>query len=270
MASTAHSPRFSIKGIREHEESHHPTSGINVGEVERWASAIGGTLLVPHGLRRGSFGGLALALIGGGLVYRGLTGHCEAYEALNIDTSDKRRAADSEHIHRGVLIKHSVTINRPARELYAFWRDVENATRFMSNIDLVQKLDENRSHWVSSGPFGRTFSWDSEIINDQPDRLIAWKSLPGGDVELAGSVRFEPATEGRGTVVTLEMNFEPIAGFLGLAVAKVLGEDPERIAREDLRHFKQLMEAGEIPTIEGQPSGRSSNRQVATPLPHHA
>jgi len=264
-----HPSRFAVKGIREHEDSHRLHSDINVGDVERWASTIGGTILVAHGLRSRSFGGLALALIGGGLVYRGVTGHCETYHALNIDTSDKHRTSDSEHIHQGVLIKHSTTINKSPAELYAFWRDVENCPRFMSNVESVSKQDETHSHWVSTGPFGHKFAWDSQIINDQPDRLIAWNSLPGGDVNVAGSVRFEPATGGRGTVVTLEFNYEPPAGIVGLTVAKLLGEDPDRHARENLRHFKQLMETGEIPTIEGQPSGRASNRQVATPIPHH-
>jgi len=256
--SGTHTPRFSVQGIREHEEAHRPTSDINVGNVERYASAIGGTLLAVQGLRRGNFGGLALALIGGGLIYRGVTGHCTTYDALNIDTSDKHRSDVAEHVHKGRLIKHTVTINRPAADLYGFWRDVANAPKFMDNIESAQRIDDKHSHWVSSGPFDKTFAWDSEIVNDEPGRLIAWKSLPGGDVDQAGSVRFEPTTGERGTVVTLEVNYEPPAGALGLTVAKILGEDPDKHARENLRRFKQLMEAGEIATIQGQSSGREA------------
>ena len=264
MMSQSSPHRLSIQGIREHEDAHHPSSPINVGEVERWASAVGGTLLVAHGLRRRTFGGLALAILGGSLVYRGFTGHCRAYQALEIDTSDKHPSGDNDRIHQGVLVKHAVTINRPSAELYAFWRDVENAPRFMTSIEAVQKVGEKTSQWIASGPFGRTFSWQSEIINDEPGRLIAWKSLPGGDIAQAGSVRFEAAPVGRGTVVTLEWNFEPPAGTVGLTIAKLLGQDPAKVAREDLRRFKQLMEAGEIPTTEGQSSGRATGHQVAT------
>jgi uncharacterized membrane protein len=260
--------RFSVKGLREQEDAHRPSHPVNVGEVERWASAIGGTLLVANGLRHRSLGNLALALIGGGLIHRGLTGHCGAYEALHIDTSDKRRSTNSEHIQNGYLTVHTVTINRSAADLYAFWRDVENAPRFMINIESVEDLGDKKSHWIASAPFGQQIAWDSEVIADKPDHLIAWKTLPGSPVSMAGSVRFEPATGGRGTVVTLEQNLEPPLGPIGYALAKVFGEDPERQGRESLRHFKQLMETGEIPTIEGQSSGRSSNRQVATPLPH--
>jgi len=268
--SSLHAHRFSAAGIREHEDAHHPRSEINVGEVERWTSTIAGTLLVAHGLRRANFGGLALALIGGGLIYRGVTGHSEIYQALHIDTSDKHQARETGHIHQGILVKHSVTINRSAEDLYRAWRDVEAAPRFMAQVESVRKTGDNTSHWVVFGPFGKPIEWDSEIINDDPNRLIAWKTLPGAAGDHAGTIRFEPAPGGRGTVVTLELNYEPPAGVLGLTVARALGRDPSRIALENLRHFKQLMEAGEIPTIEGQPSGRGVAHQVATPLPPQA
>lgn len=261
--SILHENRPSSPAARSQPTARPPLGDVNVGDVERWASTIGGTLLVAHGLRRQSFGGLALALIGGGLVYRGFTGHCEAYKALDIDTVGKHRSDADEHIHKGVLVKHTVTVNRPADELYRYWREVENAPRFMTNIRSANRIEGGRSHWVSSGPLGKTFEWDSEIINDQPGRLIAWKSLPGGDVDQAGSVRFEPASGGRGTVVTIEVNYEPPAGVLGIAVAKILGEDPDGQVRENLRHFKQLMEAGEIPTTAGQSSGREGHRTPA-------
>ncbi|WP_435007777.1 SRPBCC family protein [Tundrisphaera lichenicola] len=254
--SFAHPPRVAVQGIRDYEEEHRPTSGINVGNVERWASAIGGTLLMTHGLKRGSFGGLALAILGGSLVYRGLGGHCPAYELLQIDTSDKHRAEDQEHPFQGRLIKHSTTIEGPAEDLYRFWREQTNAPRFMSNVESVTMTGEKTSHWVAKGPMGRDFAWDSEIINEEPGRLFAWKSLPGSDLNHAGTVRFEPATGGRGTVVTLEISYEPPAGTLGVVVAKLLGEDPDGQTRENLRRFKQLMETGVIATVEGQTSGR--------------
>jgi uncharacterized membrane protein len=255
--STSHTHHLSVEGIREYEEAHRPTRAINVGEVERHASTIAGTLLVVHGLRKGSLAGLATALLGGGLVYRGVTGHCPAYAALRIDTSDKHQADPSDHVHQGHLTKHAVTIDRPAADLYAYWRDVENAPRFMGNIESVRKLDGTKSRWVASGPFGAKLAWDSEIIVDEPGRLIAWKSLPGAAINQAGTVRFEEDLVGPGTVVTVELNYEPPAGVVGLTVAKLIGEDPDRQALENLRRFKQLMEAGEIPITRAQPSGRS-------------
>ena len=254
--STAHVPRFSAAGIKEHEEARIQPPAVNVGDAERWASAIGGTLLIVQGLRSRSLPGAALAVLGGGMIYRGLTGHCSAYQALKIDTAGKQRSDADEHIHRGRLIKHSTIVDRPAQELYDFWANVENAPRFMGNIQRVIKTGPKTSHWVSDGPLGKTFEWDSEEINMVPGHLIAWQSLPGSDVNQAGAVRFEPATGGRGTKVTLEVNYEPPAGALGVAVAKLIGQDPDALSKENLRRFKQLMEAGEITTTAGQPSGR--------------
>lgn len=255
--SIARTPRFSASGIQEHEDAHQVPARVNVGDVERWASAIGGTLFVAQGLRGRSLPGIALALFGGGMIYRGVTGHCGAYQALKIDTSDKHRSEADEHVHHGRLIKHVTVIDRPSHELYNFWRNVENSPRFMTNIKAVIKTGEKTSHWVSEGPFGKTFEWDSETINDDPGRMFAWKSLPGADVVNAGAVHFEPATGGRGTKVTLEVNYEPPAGMLGVTIAKLIGQDPDSMSKENLRHFKQLMETGEIPTIEGQSSGRA-------------
>src|SRR4051794_23372689 len=63
------------------------TGAVNVGLAERWASLIGGGALALYGLSRRSPGGIALALIGAGLAYRGASGHCSVYQALGLDTA---------------------------------------------------------------------------------------------------------------------------------------------------------------------------------------
>ncbi|WP_435017661.1 SRPBCC family protein [Tundrisphaera sp. TA3] len=237
---------------------HAPHAGeINVADAERWASGIGGALLISAGLRRGSFPGLGMAILGGSLVYRAVTGHCQAYCALGINTAKPGSHAEGHRVHNGRLVKHSVTIERPAADLYRAWQDVEQLPRFMVDVESVEKSGENRARWVTKGPMGETSTWETEVINDVPDHLIAWKTLPGAHVEHAGTVRFDPATGGRGTVVTLEVNYEAPLGAAGLAIARLIGKDPDASVREDLRRFKQLMEAGELATVEGQPSGRA-------------
>lgn len=111
-------------------------------------------------------------------------------------------------------------------------------------------------------PTGATAEWDAEITEDEPNRRLAWRSLPGAQVDNAGEVRFEPAPGGRGTLVTAEMQYRPPAGAVGATIARLLGSSPERLVGEDLRVFKQLMETGEIATTEGQPAGRSSSLGV--------
>jgi uncharacterized membrane protein len=121
----------------------------------------------------------------------------------------------------------------------------------------VQRIDDKRSHWVAKAPGGTTVEWDAEIVNEIPDELIAWRTLSGADVISNGAVRFR-ASAGRGTVVQVTMQYEPPLGTVGKAVAWMLGKEPSQTVREELRHFKNLMESGEIPTTDGQPRGRQS------------
>jgi uncharacterized membrane protein len=165
----------------------------------------------------------------------------------------RRPGANLTAIH----VKRSVTINRSPADLYNFWRNFENLPQFMSHLESVQVTGPTRSHWVARGPAGKRVEWDAEIINERTDELIAWKSLEGADVDNSGSVRFEPAPGGRGTIVRVQFQFQPPAGVLGANVARLWGESPEKQVPVELRRFKQLMETGEILKTEGQSAGRA-------------
>jgi uncharacterized membrane protein len=142
-------------------------------------------------------------------------------------------------------------INRSPEEVYGFWRRLENLPRFMRHLESVQETGTGRSHWVAKAPAGSSVEWDAEITEDRPNELIAWRSLEGADVDNSGSVRFEPATGGRGTVVHVEMEYNPPGGVLGALVAKLFGEEPGQQAQESLRTLKQVMETGEIIVSDG-------------------
>ena len=234
----------------------------NVGQVERWASAIGGGALALYGVTRGSLGGIALALVGAALVQRGVTGHCNLYEAMNFSTAGDEALRNSENVsvpaERGTKVEKSVLINRPAAELYRYWRNFENLPRFMNHLESVTVTGGDRSHWVAKAPAGTTVEWDAEVYNEKEGELIAWRTLEGSQVASAGSVHFEPAGEGA-TNVRVSLKYDPPAGVVGSAVARLFGEEPGQQIDEDLRRFKSLMEAGEIPTTEGQPSGRAAS-----------
>ena len=179
---------------------------------------------------------------------------------LDIRASQELSSSPTPEDNRiSIRVRKSVTINRPAEELYGFWHDFQNLARFMKHVESVQITGDNRSHWVAKGPTGKSVEWDAETIEDRPNELIAWRSVEGSTVENSGSVRFEPASGGRGTVVRVELDYYPPAGMLGVAVAKLLGEEPEGQLEEDLRGLKQIMEAGEIITTEGQPAGRAKS-----------
>ncbi len=219
---------------------------VNVGETERWASVMGGGLLALYGLTRFKLSGFLLAALGADLVYRGATGHDVLYQQLGFNTAK----GDGK-----IGIKKSVTIDKPLQEVYNFWRNFENLPSFMQHLEAVTVQDDKHSHWVAKAPLGTTVKWDAEITSERDNELIAWHSLPGSAITNIGAVRFMPAPDGRATVVTVNLQYIPPAGPIGAALAKLLGEEPAGQLTDDLRHLKQMLEAGEIPSTAGQPKG---------------
>ena len=147
---------------------------------------------------------------------------------------------------RTIHVRKAITIGKPAEELYRFWRNLENLPRVMRYLESVRKIDDRRSHWTAKAPFNRTVEWDAEITEDQANRRLAWRSLPGADVDNEGSVEFERAPGGRGTVVHVELRYDPPGGVVGATIAKLFGKEPSQQVQEDLRAFKQVMEVGEV------------------------
>lgn len=224
---------------------------VNVGQVERWASMFGGGFLAGAGLKKGGLGGAVMGLAGAILLHRGATGHCNVYGALGIDTAAggtaapaRQPAATRVDTHEGgVRVEASITVNRMAEELYAYWRDFSQAPSFMDRIISVRVLDERTSHWTAEGPRGRTWEWTSEVTDDVPGRRIAWRTLPGSDLPNSGSVEFTPGRPGE-TTVRHTLQFDPPGGVVGQAIASAFHDVPEKMVHDDLRRFKTLMEAG--------------------------
>lgn len=181
----------------------------------------------------------------------------------------RQLSADPEgaRAERGnVPVNKSIVVNASAEEVYSYWRDLENLPRFMRYLESVKVTGEGRSHWVAKAP-GGSVEWDAEITEDQPNRLISWRSLEGSEVETSGTVRFEPATGGRGTIVHVKLDYDPPAGAVGALVAKLFGEDPDAQMQIDLRRFKQIVELGEIVVSDGTLTGEGYTEQrPAQPL----
>lgn len=151
-------------------------------------------------------------------------------------------------------IHTALTIDKPAAELYAFWRPLENLPRIMKNLIEVTDLGGGRSHWVGKSALGLKAQWDAEIVEEREGRFLSWRSLPGSMISNAGTVSFEDSPNGRGTIVRVTME---VGTGLG-KVATKLGGATQQEVREDLKRFKALMEAGEIATTEGQSHGTRS------------
>jgi uncharacterized membrane protein len=217
---------------------------INVGDIERWASLLGGGALAAFGLARGSLGGLGLAALGGALVYRGATGHCPLYGTLGLSTAERRGPATVIPAGHGVKVERSVTIDRPREELFRFWRNFDNLPRIMTHLESVRTTSPDRSHWVAKGPVGTRFEWDAEVYTQRLNEMISWRSLPGSEVDTTGSVHFLAAPGGRGTEIKVALKYDPPTGQAGAAVAKMFCQAPEDEIADDLRRFKEVMESG--------------------------
>jgi uncharacterized membrane protein len=243
--------------MEEITESKNPPSKSEgkISEAERWSSLLGGGALILMGLRQGSLRGVMTALTGGSLIYHGVT----AQKSIKETVSEAVGAA------QGVKVEKSVSIfNKSPEELYQFWHDFENLPSFMKHLKSVTVIDEKRSHWVANAPANTTVAWDAEIVVDDPDKkLIGWSSTEDAQIDNSGFVRFQAAPAGRGTEVKVVLEYNPPGGVVGVAFAKLFGEEPEQQLGDDLRRFKQLMEAGEIATTEGQSSGRGREGSTA-------
>jgi uncharacterized membrane protein len=168
--------------------------------------------------------------------------------------------------HRSRVLR-SITIGVPRNEAYALWRDFANLPRFMEGIESVELLSDGRSRWRARGPAGTSAEWESEIMEDEPDRLIRWRAVEGSTIHHSGSVRFEDAPRGAGTVVTVEMRYAPPGGQIAAGLLKMFRKEPGQQAGDDLRRFKQVLETGEV-LLSDATSG--STPRHAQPLPREA
>ncbi|MEO8078078.1 MAG: SRPBCC family protein [Acidobacteriota bacterium] len=222
-------------------------TGRNISEYERWGSVAAGVGFAAYGLWRRRGSGFLLAGLGALLLRRGLSGHCDTYELLGVNTAgtgqDTRRVLGG---HAGIHVEEIVTIEQPVELLYRFWRNLENLPRFMRHLESVDRLTDTLSRWRAIGPAGKVVEWTAEIINEVPNKLIGWRSIDGSDVVSAGSVHFEDAGAGRGTRVRVRLQYNLPGGKVGAALARMMGADPATEIREDLGQFKRLVEIGEV------------------------
>jgi uncharacterized membrane protein len=232
-----------------------------VGKTERLVSGLAGVALIALSLRKRRLRPF-LFPVATGLIARALTGRGSTRRALDELTRGEGRDEHDSSVAsvdrgQGTKVEESVTINRPVLEVYRFWRNFANLPRFMEHLEAVTVIDDTRSHWVAKGPAGTRVEWFADIHEEIDDELIAWRSLPGSEINNAGSVHFAPSADGTGTLVRVVLSYEPPAGKLGVAFAKLLGEEPSKQVADDLRRLKQVMDSGDVAPTSGH-SRRSS------------
>lgn len=220
---------------------------INLGGAERVASIAVGAGLVGYGIYRRSGVTPFLALLGLLVIRRGASGYCPGYHRLGLSTNHTSSGVPDG---KGLKVEKTVFIARAPSQVYGYWRNMENLPKFMPHVQSVRSDNDRLSHWKVEGPAGHSVEWDAEIINDHPGEMIAWQTLPGAEVQSAGTTRFESLDNGRATRLTVQMKYQPPAGRLGAFVADIFGESPDQQLEADLNRFKLMIEAdgdGEIP-----------------------
>lgn len=233
---------------------------LSIGQVETLMSAVGGGALVIGGLVRRGWSGVTMALVGGSMLYCAATGRSLIPKASNrASTSEEERShgiKPSVKHGEGIKVEKSITIDRPAEELYRYWSAFENLPRFMTHVKAVHEIGNNRWLWIAKAPLGMVAEWEAEVYNRKENELIAWRSLEGSEIPNAGSVRFEREPNGGGTVVKVAVNYAPPGGTLGATFARLFGENPDKQIDDDLHRFKQLMEVGQRTSTDRRPSAR--------------
>jgi len=237
------------------------SSHINTGRGERIASVAGAAWLLLSGFRHfreRPAASLIKAITGGYLLYRGLSGHCPISAAAGRNTAGHEPAP--------LLVREAFTVNRPRNEVYDYWRQLEHLPLFMKHIEEVRMESDCLSHWKMRAPGGVAHvEWKAAIMEDQPGALLSWQSVEGSDVDNAGELLFRDAPGHRGTEVYATIYYRMPAGALGKAAGKLLHKAFELQVRQDLHRFKQIMEAGETSTIEGQPAARKHAAMFLNP-----
>lgn len=232
----------------------------NLGDIERVLSIVAGSILAVAALR-GQRRRPMSALSGAAMVVRGLSGYCPASAVLGRGSrrDDTREALGGS---RGVHIDESIVIARPARQLYAFWRDLRNLPQVFTHLECVDVVDSRTSRWRMVGPAGMEFAWDARIINDVDSELIAWQSLPGADIASAGSVTFHERVRASGvaTEVRVHMQYDAPGGKAASWLARLTGDSPEHMVQAQLERLKETMErgVGQMPDMRDVPHGASA------------
>lgn len=234
-------------------------TSVNVSRPERMLSMLGGATLLSMSVIKRGWLGLGAALFSAPLLYSGITGMSPIYKLIGRNSAVHRqdRAVSVPH-QQGIRVEQSIVINRPREEVYRFWRDFSNLPLYMPQVKSVEVYDSTHSHWRLQGPAGITVEWDAEIINDEPNTVIGWRSLKNPYVDHAGSVRFKslPGNEAANqpTEVRVTIEYLPVAGAVSNVLTWLFRDTPQQQVYYALTQLKQRFEEGEMATTthEGQ------------------
>ena len=209
-----------------------------------------GSALAAYGSRQRNLAGALASVAGAGFLLRAAT-NLESRRLIGVGAG--RRAVD---------IQKTIHIGAPVECVFDFWTHPENFPHFMRNVlDVERTRVEGHYHWRVSGPAHVPIDFDAAITRFEPNRVLAWKTVPGSAVEHAGVIYFEPDEKG-GTRVHIQFSYNPPAGAIGHAIAALLGADPKTQMDEDLARVKTMIETGHPPRDAARPLPRSPEARM--------
>jgi len=211
----------------------------NVGTRERWLSLLGGSLSLAESVRRHDALGVLFALLGGFLLFRGLSGHCPVFQQMHRNT---RRPDEGGLLGERLIHARSRSIVQQPRDVvYRHWRDMDQLPQVMRHIRSIE-VDGNRSRWTAYTELGQRLQWDAQITHDTPNERLAWRSVPGSQVETKGEIRFRPHVSG-GTEIDIDLYYRLPGGPIARLLATLLDGLSERLLYHDLEQFKVYIES---------------------------
>lgn len=251
------------RGLQEHTyPPNRRAEPEGMDDLQRWVSGLSGGAILWYGMRQRGMSRWPLALLGAGLLYQSFSGDNlldRIPVAQEIPVVKQLTSAPTS-----LRIRKSLTINKPAEELYNYWRNLENLPNFMKHVKSVKDLGDGRSHWVVEVLNNMELEWDARITEDRPNEMIAWETLPEATIQNKGYVKFIPTP--RGTEVSVSIEYDPPAAMLGQFAGGAVKFIAEQQIKEEIRAFKRLMETGELPTTKGQPAARKEAWQQKAQL----
>jgi uncharacterized membrane protein len=212
----------------------------NWSPAARLLTVLGGGALMANCLMRRDPVSMALSAVGFGLLMRGATNR------------EMKSLVGLGHDCRPIEVQKTININAPVERVFEYWTNYQNFPHFMSNVREVRPTGTGRSHWVVAGPAGVPIEWTAEITEMIPNKRLAWRSIPGSVIDLAGVIHFD-ANHNGGTRVQIKLCYQPLAGAIGHALAKIFGSDPKSEMDEDLVRMKTYIETGRPPHNAADP-----------------
>ena len=214
----------------------------NLSANERIVSAVLAVGLLAAGVPRRRW---LAASAGTALLLRAGTGYCPLTQAIGRDARGSARRQLSGH--KGTHVRMQTTIGQPPASVYRFWRDPEQLARALPGTLRVRRLDDVHSHWTLLTSGGRTLAtWTAKLINDVPERVLAWQTTGESAVVSAGSVTFAPAPADQGTEVRVHLQFAPPLGRVGAGLATLSGHDATALVRDGVDGIKRFLELGRV------------------------